>query len=220
MKLTFTEENYLKAIYKLLEQSGKPASTNDIAGILQTSAASVTDMVKKLAEKGLVDYEKYKGTRLNEEGKNHATLLIRKHRLWEVFLMHSLKFRWDEVHDIAEQLEHVQSEKLIDELDRFLGFPKYDPHGDPIPDKNGRYTFRHQIPLSQLEKNKKGLVVGVKEHSRSFLNHLDNLNLKISSRIEILDINEYDDLIEIRIDDNQREKISRKVADNLFVQNT
>lgn len=219
MILSYTEENYLKAIYKLLEQSGKPASTNDIAKILSTSAASVTDMLKKLSDKKLVHYEKYKGARLSDEGKTHATTLIRKHRLWEVFLIQSLDFKWDEVHDIAEQLEHVQSDKLVDKLDRYLGFPKYDPHGDPIPDKKGRYTFRHQIILSQLGNQKKAVLVGVKEHSKSFLNHLDDLNLGIGSIIEVLGISAYDEMIEIKIDDQHLEKISSKVSENLYVQN-
>jgi len=216
--LSHTEENYLKAIYKLHEQSAKSASTNAIANILETSAASVTDMLKKLADKELVHYEKYKGAKLTEAGRSTATSLVRKHRLWEVFLMEKLNFRWDEVHDIAEQLEHVQSESLVDKLDNFLGNPKYDPHGDPIPDAQGRFTLRNQVLLHQLDIGDKCLFVGVREHSKVFLNHLDDLQLKIGSAIKIKAINLYDEMLEIEVDGQRLEKISKKVSEKLFVQ--
>lgn len=216
--LSHTEENYLKAIYKLHETSSKSASTNAIAAILQTSAASVTDMLKKLADKELVHYEKYKGAKLTDDGRSRATSLIRKHRLWEVFLMEKLSFSWDQVHDIAEQLEHVQSDKLVDQLDDFLGNPKFDPHGDPIPDKSGRFTLRQQILLNQLKVGETGLLVGVREHSKLFLNHLDDLQLKIGSSIQVKAINAYDETLEIKVDDIRAEKISKKVSEKLFVQ--
>ena len=135
-------------------------------------------MFKKLSDKELVLYEKYKGARLTDLGRSRATGLVRKHRLWEVFLMDKLEFGWDEVHDIAEQLEHVQSDDLVNKLDEYLGNPKFDPHGDPIPDKQGRFTLRQQVLLCQLDINETGLLVGVREHSKLFLNHLDALQLK------------------------------------------
>lgn len=217
-ELSQTEENYLKAIYKLHEQSAKSASTNAIADILSTSAASVTDMLKKLSEKSLVHYEKYKGAKLTDIGKSTATALVRKHRLWEVFLIEKLNFRWDEVHDIAEQLEHVQSDKLVDELDDFLDNPKYDPHGDPIPDKQGRFKLRHQVLLHQMDIGDSGLLVGVREQNKLFLNHLDDLQLKIGSLIKIKGINPYDEMFVIEVDGLRQEKISKKVSEKIFVQ--
>ena len=136
--MTFSEENYLKTIYHLTIISDSEISTNAIAEKMETKASSVTDMLKKLAEKDLVDYKKYQGVSLTEKGKLSAKMIVRKHRLWEVFLVEKLDFSWDEVHDIAEQLEHIKSEKLINKLDDFLGNPTEDPHGDPIPDKNGK----------------------------------------------------------------------------------
>lgn len=220
MDLSQTEENYLKAIYKLLEQSSKSASTSAVASRMETSAASVTDMLRKLGEKDLIFYEKYKGARLTEQGRKVATMLIRSHRLWEVFLLEKLDFKWDEVHDVAEQLEHVQSTKLIDELDRFLDFPKFDPHGDPIPDQNGRFTLRHQIGLHQLEEDETAILVGVKEHSKMFLNHLDQLQLKIGASIKVNRVDPYDEMVQITIDGSREEKVSRKVSEKILVQRT
>ena len=171
--MSFTEENYLKAIFKVCEQTNKEASTNAIAQELSTSAASVTDMVKRLSEKHLINYEKYRGVTLTNDGNKIATHLIRKHRLWEVFLVDKLEFSWDEVHDIAEQLEHIKSESLVERLDSFLGQPKFDPHGDPIPDADGNFTFRKQILLAELPILKDGVIVGVQEHTPQFLQYLE-----------------------------------------------
>ena len=135
------EENYLKAIFKITEKEGKTATTNAIAAALNTTAASVTDMLKRLAEKDLINYEKYRGVQLSSGGEQIATILIRKHRLWEVFLVNKLGFAWDEVHELAEQLEHIQGEALVERLDEYLGRPQFDPHGDPIPDAEGRWTY-------------------------------------------------------------------------------
>jgi len=154
-----TEENYLKAIFQLCEGSEQPASTNSIAQSMQTAAASVTDMIKKLSKKDLIHYQKHKGVRLTEVGNRIATNLIRNHRLWETFLVEKLKFSWEEVHEIAEELEHVQAEKLINRLDDFLGNPKFDPHGDPIPDAQGNFTFRKQIALPDLPEGKEGVPI-------------------------------------------------------------
>ena len=211
-----TEENYLKAIFKISEKEGTPVSTNSISSSMNTSAASVSDMIKRLAEKDLVLYEKWKGVRLTDKGREIATSLIRKHRLWEVFLVDKLNFAWDEVHPLAEQLEHVKSDTLVNRLDEYLGFPKFDPHGDPIPDENGNFTFRKQVLLSDFN-DKNAVIVGVQEHSKPFLNYLDRLGLKLGTAIEIIETVEYDGSIRIKIDGIGEQIISSKVAQNLFV---
>ena len=161
---SYTEENYLKVIYHLSEIS-HPVQTNAIADRIQTKAASVTDMIKKLSEKELVHYVKYQGVTLTEKGKLTAINIVRKHRLWEVFLVDKLNFKWDEVHEVAEELEHIQSNLLIERLDEFLDFPKVDPHGDPIPDKNGNFAEMTFTKLSKLKNGDKGNITGVSEHS-------------------------------------------------------
>ena len=165
--MTFSEENYLKAIYHLTLSSDAEVSTNAIAEMMETKASSVTDMLKKLSEKGLVNYKKYQGVSLTVNGKLAAKMIVRKHRLWEVFLVDKLDFSWDEVHDIAEQLEHIKSEKLINKLDDFLGNPTEDPHGDPIPDANGKIISTEKQLLSELSENQIGICVGVTDTSRS-----------------------------------------------------
>lgn len=211
-----TEENYLKAIFKISEKEGIPVSTNSISTKMNTTAASVSDMIKRLAEKDLVLYEKWKGVKLTESGKQIATSLIRKHRLWEVFLVNKLNFSWDEVHPLAEELEHIKSDKLINRLDEFLEFPKFDPHGDPIPDEAGNFVFRTQVLLSDF-KNKTGVVVGVQEHSKEFLTYLDQLDLTLGTSIEILESFPYDGSLRLKINDSKEQIISSKVAQNLFV---
>lgn len=215
--LSQTEENYLKAIFKLFEKEQAAVSTNAISKQMQTSAASVTDMIKRFSKKELVNYIKHRGVTLTDNGKKIATSLIRKHRLWEVFLTDKLNFSWDEVHDIAEQLEHIQSDELIQRLDKYLGFPKYDPHGDPIPDKEGNFTFRKQIPLNELEIGQKGILVGVQEHSSPFLKYLDQINLKLGAEIEVKEKFDYDDSIVIMLD-GSIQTLSIKVSSNLFFQ--
>ena len=163
------EENYLKAIYSLELEHDKGVSTNLIAEKMLTKASSVTDMIRKLSEKSLVDYVKYKGVHLTEEGHKVAVSTIRKHRLWESFLVKKLGFKWDEVHDIAEQLEHIKSEALVNRLDEFLGFPKVDPHGDPIPDRDGYIYKQDQVQLSTLKPTDKALITAVKDSSDDFL---------------------------------------------------
>lgn len=216
---TQTEENYLKAIFKISETEGVPVSTNSIAKSLNTSAASVSDMIQKLSKKKLVNYKKHKGVKLSKVGEKLATGLIRKHRLWEVFLMNKLNFAWDEVHDMAEQLEHIKSDELIIRLDEYLDFPKFDPHGDPIPDKNGKITIRKQIPLNELEVKKKGVVVGVQTHTKPFLNYLDKVQIALGSKITILEKQEFDESIKVKIEGRkQAEVLSNKVAKNIYVQ--
>ncbi len=171
--MTFSEENYLKTIYHLTTVSDSEVSTNAIAEKMETKASSVTDMLKKLAEKDLVNYKKYQGVSLTDNGKLEAKMIVRKHRLWEVFLVEKLDFSWDEVHDVAEQLEHIKSEKLINKLDDFLGNPTEDPHGDPIPDVHGRIIKIEKQLLSELSENRSGICVGVKDTSSEFLKYLD-----------------------------------------------
>lgn len=213
---SFTEENYLKAIFKLYEQLEKPVSTNAIAAEMTTSAASVSDMLKRLRDKDLINYEKYKGVTLTMSGNSIATRLIRRHRLWEVFLVDKLDFSWDEIHDIAEELEHINSSKLTNQLDAFLGFPKFDPHGDPIPDKDGNFTTRKQVLLSDSMFNK-GVIVGVNEHSTPFLQQLDRLKLILGTSVEILEKFEYDGSLHIKINDDIEQTISGKMAQNIFI---
>ncbi|HEY6144573.1 MAG TPA: metal-dependent transcriptional regulator [Flavobacterium sp.] len=214
--MTFSEENYLKAIYHLTVSSDAEVSTNAIAEMMETKASSVTDMLKKLAEKDLVNYKKYQGVSLTENGKLAAKMIVRKHRLWEVFLVEKLDFSWDEVHDIAEQLEHIKSEKLINKLDDFLGNPTEDPHGDPIPDANGKIINTEKQLLSELSENQNGICVGVKDTSSEFLKYLDKQEISLGSKIEIIGKESFDLSLKIRLK-TQELTISNKIASNIFV---
>jgi len=213
---TQAEENYLKAIFKLSGKEKKSVSTNAIAEDLLTKASSVSDMVKRLSEKSLINYKKYQGVSLTKEGHSLAVHIIRKHRLWEVFLVNHLNFKWDEVHDIAEQLEHIKSPELVLRLDVFLGHPNYDPHGDPIPNAKGEFPKTTAIPLSEVELKAKGKVVAVEMDEPSFLKYLDKLNISIGTQVEILELNDFDNSIDIKIDDVQRH-ISIDVAKNILI---
>ena len=217
--MTFSEENYLKAIYHLTTVSDSEVSTNAIAEMMETKASSVTDMLKKLAEKDLVNYKKYQGVSLTENGKLAAKMIVRKHRLWEVFLVEKLDFSWDEVHDVAEQLEHIKSEKLINKLDDFLGNPTEDPHGDPIPDVNGRIVKIEKQLLSELVENQAGICVGVKDTSSEFLKYLDKQEIALGSKIEVIGRESFDLSLKIKVD-NKDLTISNKIASNLFVKIT
>ncbi len=210
------EENYLKAIYGLESEGNREASTNLIAERMDTKASSVTDMLKKLAEKKLVIYKKYQGVKLSEKGKIVAVTTIRKHRLWESFLVDKLDFSWDEVHDIAEQLEHIKSETLIDRLDAFLGYPTVDPHGDPIPDKKGNIIRSEKIKLSLLEENDETVLLGVKDSSDDFLKYLNKKQLGIGNYIKVLAKEPYDKSMLIQTRHGQV-LITGEVAKNLLV---
>ena len=212
---SFTEENYLKIIYHLAEKTNN-VQTNAIAEQMQTKPASVTDMIKKLADKGFVDYIKYQGVTLTDKGKNAAIDIVRKHRLWEVFLVDKLNFKWDEVHDVAEELEHIKSTALIERLDEFLGFPKSDPHGDPIPDKNGRFAKTQFTKLIDLKIGDQGTITGVSQHSSPFLKHLEKLGLTLGKQIEISDVTDFDGSVEILIAGKQI-NISREVAKHILI---
>ncbi|MFA9189398.1 metal-dependent transcriptional regulator [Flavobacterium magnesitis] len=214
--MTFSEENYLKAIYHLTASFDAEVSTNAIAEMMETKASSVTDMLKKLAEKDLVNYKKYQGVSLTENGKLAAKMIVRKHRLWEVFLVEKLDFSWDEVHDIAEQLEHIKSEKLINKLDDFLGNPTEDPHGDPIPNAQGQLPKIEKQLLSDLAEGQNGICVGVKDTSSEFLKYLDKQGIALGSAIEILGKESFDLSLRIKVNENHL-NVSNKIASNLFV---
>ena len=199
--LTQSEENYLKAIYSLEERHIGAISTNDLAEVMDTKASSVTDMIKRLSEKELVSYKKYQGCLLTDKGRQKALLTIRKHRLWEVFLVEKLNFGWDEVHDIAEQLEHIQSTALTDKLESFLEFPKFDPHGDPIPNKAGEMQLRkNTCKLSELHGGPSAIVIGVDDGSPSFLQHLDRHSIQLGSEIQLKEKFEFDGSATLVID--------------------
>lgn len=213
---SFTEENYLKAIYHLSEGNHKAVSTNQIAEMTSTKAASVTDMLKKLAEKNLINYVKYQGVTLNESGIRAAVSIIRKHRLWEVFLVDKLGFKWDEVHDIAEELEHINSERLINRLDDFLGNPATDPHGDPIPDRSGTIHHKKLVKISEMKQNDSGTISGVSEHSSVFLKLLEKLGLTLGTKITVAELIEFDGSIMLTVQSKEL-TISREVAKNILV---
>jgi DtxR family Mn-dependent transcriptional regulator len=215
--LTLTEENYLKAIYRLSEGGTKAVLTNEIAEQMSTKAASVTDMIKKLSLKNMIGYEKYYGVTITKHGRLEALMVIRKHRLWETFLVEKLHFSWHEVHEVAEQLEHIQSNLLIEKLDEFLGFPTADPHGHPIPDKNGKVQTIRQIPLSETVSEKKLIVRAVKNGTPSFLQYLSKIGIYIGATLVILEKAEFDGSLEIFIDGKKKAFISRDAAENLLV---
>lgn len=217
MGLSITEENYLKTIFKLSENTSGNISTNEVAEKIKTKAASVTDMLQKLAEKDLLNYKKYKGVKLTNRGKEIAIGLVRRHRLWEVFLVEKLNFSWDQVHEVAEELEHINSDLLISRLDEFLNYPSHDPHGDPIPDKDGNIAYSEEKKLSELEVGTQGIVVGVNEQTPGFLQYLDKIKLSIQSKIEVLETNDYDGSKLIQLNKQQEIYISEKVCQNLIV---
>lgn len=215
--MTISEENYIKVIYHLSLVSPKGINTNAIAGMLDTKASSVTDMLKKLSEKELVAYQKYQGVTLTDKGFLSAKMIVRKHRLWEVFLVEKLNFSWDEVHEIAEELEHIKSEALINKLDEFLGCPDFDPHGDPIPDRNGEIKKISKLLLSEAELNKEYHCVGVKDSSSEFLKYLDKQKIALGSLFIVKEKESFDDTLTVQI--NSKEiTLSNKIANNLYVQ--
>jgi DtxR family Mn-dependent transcriptional regulator len=217
MAISFTEENYLKVIHRLSEATSEDISTNAVAELMQTKAASVTDMLRKLADKGWVNYQKYQGVRLSAEGEKIALSIVRKHRLWEVFLVDKMGFNWDEVHEIAEQLEHIESDQLVNKLDEYLGFPKTDPHGDPIPNKDGILPELAYSHLSDIKATKTCKLMGVAQDSAVFLQLLTKLNLNLGAKLAIKEINEFDRSIFVSINDAAPIFISHEVAKNILV---
>lgn len=214
--VTFSEENYLKAIYHLSNHGNDLVSTNAIAKKIETKASSVTDMIKKLADKDLVNYKKYQGVELTEMGRRMAASVIRKHRLWEVFLVRKLSFSWDEVHEVAEQLEHIRSEKLIDQLDAFLEFPTVDPHGDPIPDKDGNFKKTEKVLLAQINDSEQYVCVGVNDSSAEFLKYLDKHKIALGTQFKVVAKESFDESMVIEIE-NRQLTVSKEVANNLYV---
>ncbi|MBC5991438.1 metal-dependent transcriptional regulator [Pontibacter cellulosilyticus] len=214
---SYTEENYIKAIYKLSENGTQEVNTNAIAEVLDTKAASVTDMLRKLSTKNIVNYVKYRGVTLTEEGERIALQIIRKHRLWEVFLVEKLKFNWDEVHDVAEELEHISSTLLTKRLDEFLGHPQFDPHGDPIPSETGEMKQKKQRLLAEMDVNDAGVVVGVNDSQPLFLQYLDKMGISLGSKIRIMDKMPYDNSLEIVLDEDKALLISSEVSKNIFL---
>jgi len=214
---SLAEENYLKAIYKIHEKSGATVTTSALADSLNVSAASVTDFIKKIALKKLVVYEKSKGVMLTHEGEKIAVNIIRKHRLWEVWLVNKLNFKWDEVHEIAEQLEHVVSDELIMQLDKHLGYPTTDPHGDLIPDAKGKFAKTISKPLLECAIGAKVKFIGVAEHSNSFLQYLTKNNLQLGDEINVEGIEEFDYSFHVMVSNKRKMVLSKEVVKNLLV---
>ena len=210
------EENYIKSIYHL-QQSFENVTTNALAEHIKTKPASVTDMLKKLQQKNLLNYNPYKGSRLSKEGNKAALNIIRRHRLWEYFLVNQLQFNWEEVHEVAEQLEHVSSKKLVDKLDAFLNFPKYDPHGDPIPDSNGKINQQQQMPLFELPLNTMAVITSVQNQSSDLLAFLSNRDIHIGTKLEVKQKLSFDNSIEVKIKNKQSFHISEQVANAIQV---
>ncbi|MDB5020046.1 MAG: iron-dependent repressor [Pedobacter sp.] len=213
---SYSEENYLKVIYHLSQKSSGAVQTNTIAENIGTKPASVTDMLKKLADKRLIDYVKYQGVSLTEKGQLTAIGIVRKHRLWEVFLVDKLKLKWDEVHEIAEELEHINSDLLVERLDEYLGRPKTDPHGDSIPDKDGKFHAVNLTKLNELSAGNTGMIVGVSEHSSAYLKHLEKLGLTLGKEIQVVEVVEFDGSVELILED-KKVNISRDVAKHILV---
>lgn len=218
MHNSLSEENYLKAIYKLAEKKPDNVFTNDIARALSMKPASVTDMLQKLSEKKMIRYKKYQGVSLTATGKKVAVNIIRKHRLWELFLVSKLGFKWDEVHDLAEQLEHIRSEKLIQHLDSFLGKPKFDPHGDPIPDEKGNFHAPKTFLLSEIKQTHVVTITGVVDHHPSFLQYLDKSGFSLGKKIRVKETTDYDKSMDITFSHSKNVvHISHDVAKNILV---
>jgi DtxR family Mn-dependent transcriptional regulator len=214
---TNSEETYIKAIYKLSDELQSAVATSTIAAYLVTKASSVTDMIQKLADKQLVNYIKYRGVTLTQEGKDIAIRIVRKHRLWELFLYQTLGFKWNEIHEIAEELEHIKSDILIEKLDKFLNFPHTDPHGDPIPDNSGNLPENKSFRLSRLTRAIKGIVVGVNDKSSTFLSYLDKAGIELGTEIEIIELYEFDHSVDIKINELKTAHLSYQVTQNILM---
>ena len=215
MNFTTSEENYLKAIFHLQEKEGT-VTTTALAEKLQTKPASVTDMMKKLNAKNLLHYKPYYGFSLSAEGKKTALFIVRRHRLWEYFLSEKLKFDWNEVHALAEELEHVSSKQLIDRLDNYLGNPQFDPHGDPIPDQKGKIKSLNKVSLMDLPFHQTAEVRQVTNQSREMLELLEHKNITIGTKLEVKKHFDFDHSIELKIK-SATITISEQLAKNIFV---
>jgi DtxR family Mn-dependent transcriptional regulator len=214
---SFTEENYLKAIYHLSGADNEIVSTSALAEASKTKAASVTDMLRRLSDKEFINYTRYQGVTLTESGKKIALKIIRRHRLWEVFLVEQLGFKWDEIHEIAEQLEHINSTELIDRLDKFLDHPLFDPHGDPIPDAAGDFPEMCTTKLTDALVDKILTIKKVSEDSPIFLRHLDRIGIEIGTSVKVCEKNEFDKSMYVLVNEKDKVMLSKSVTDNLFV---
>ncbi|MCU0318075.1 MAG: metal-dependent transcriptional regulator [Amoebophilaceae bacterium] len=217
MHVSYTEEDYLKVIYQYVASGTKAMPTNAIADALNTSAAAVTDMLQKLHEKELVVYQKYRGVHISEKGKVHALQVIRKHLLWEVFLVEKLKFGWEEVHAVAEQLEHVQSSLLIQRLDDFLGNPPYSPHGESIPDAHGACAHKVKSVLTDVETGSGGIVLAVQDSTPQFLQYLSKRGIYLGAKISVIEKIAFDQSMDISVDHLPKVNVSQKVSDNILI---
>jgi DtxR family Mn-dependent transcriptional regulator len=217
MSYSLSEEDYLKAIFSLYNEFQQAISTSKLADSLSTKASSVTEMIQKLADKNLVTYQKYYGVHLTDLGKKQALKIIRKHRLWEYFLVESLDFKWDQVHDIAEQLEHIDSDELVDKLDLYLGYPKFDPHGDPIPDKEGNLEDQDKFLLVEADMDKQLTIVGVKDSSSTFLKYMEKKELSLGTVIRVMEREEFDHSHIVKVD-GKAIQLSMAAARNIYVQ--
>lgn len=217
MELTHTEEDYLKSVFNITERNKGTASTNAIASQLNTSAASVTDMVQRLSEKGLLDYKKYHGVQLSSTGIRLATQLIRSERLWKVFLSYKLKLSWDKISAYAEELKHVNSAEVIDTLSEYLDHPKFDPHGEAIPNSEGKFTLRQQTSLLNLHKNDLAILVGVRNHEPEFLQFLSEKKLLLGCKIEVTNDLSFDFSKEVLVNGTYKLLLSPNICQNLYV---
>jgi DtxR family Mn-dependent transcriptional regulator len=217
MMHTLTEENYLKAIFRISQNADVKITPTAIAEMLKNNPASVIDMIKKLSDKKLIDYDKREGVKLTESGLNDAIQIVRKHRLWEVFLLEKLNYNWDEIHDIAEELEHIQDDTLADRLDKFLGFPEYDPHGDPIPKANGKVPKSFSVTLANVNDGVTCRVAAVKDTSSTFLQYLLKLNIGIGTSIRLVEKIPFDNSLVISIGGKEKTTVSQKFGENILV---
>ncbi|AXI23942.1 Mn-dependent transcriptional regulator [Cardinium endosymbiont of Sogatella furcifera] len=217
MKHTHAEENYLKAIYMLSERQETLVATTAMAEFLHTSAASITDMMQKLHNKGLVIYRKYQGVMLTEVGKQSAIKILRKHLLWEVFLVDKLKFGWSEIDEIAEQLEHIDSDILIDRLDHFLGNPYCNPHGIVIPNAHGSIVAKPRLLMTDLDEGASGIISAIKDDSASFLQYLGKRNIYLGAKITVVEKIQFDESMDVTIDHQYKINISRKITDHILI---
>jgi len=214
---TLSEENYLKAIYRLAQEKGQKITPKAISDILGNNPASVVDMIRKLVEKQLIDYDKKKGVRLTAQGQKNAILIVRKHRLWEVFLLEKLGYQWDEIHNIAEELEHIKDDTLADRLDKFLEFPEYDPHGDPIPKANGKVPKSYSVTLANLKEGTTYRVAAVRDTSSTFLQYLLKLEIGIGTDIRLIEKIPFDNSLVISISGKEKTTVSQKFGEIILV---
>lgn len=213
---TLSEENYLKCIYRL-QDKGQKITPTAIAESLGNNPASVVDMIRKLTDKQLIDYNKKKGVELTAQGQKDATLIVRRHRLWEVFLLEKLGYQWDEIHDIAEELEHIKDASLADRLDKLLGFPEYDPHGDPIPKADGKMAKRFSTTLADIKVGGNCRVVAVKDTTSQFLQYLEKLDINIGTKIQLIEKITFDGSLVISINGAGHKTVSQKFGESLLI---